>query len=76
MTPSERLRANREAIHAYLKADDEHAEDAAQVQALVDHGKCQEAIGKSFCKGMLVGGAIALTVLVVTLRLTGVIWLA
>ena len=60
MTPSERLRANREAIHAYLKADDEHAEDAAQVQAPVDHGKCQEANEKSFC-------------LVVTLRLTGVI---
>ena len=73
MTPSQRMRANRDTIRAYLKADDEHAEDAAQVQALVDHGKCQEANEKSFCLGMLVGGAVALTVLVVTLRLTGVI---
>ena len=75
MTPSEReaMRANRDAIHAYLKAAEEHAEDAAQVQALIDHGKCQEANEKSFCLGMLVGGFVALTVLVVTLRLTGVI---
>jgi len=81
VTPSERDAMSaysarcgeREAMRAHLRAADEHAEDAAQVQALIDHGRCQEANEKSFCKGMLVGGAVALTVLVVTLRLTGVI---
>jgi len=81
VTPSERdaLHAysarcgEREAMRAHLRAADEHTEDAAQVQALVDHGKCQEANEKSFCLGMMVGGAVALTVLVVTLKLLGVI---
>jgi len=75
------MRANRDTVHAYayarvrehLKEIHERAKNDEQAQEITDHGKCQEANEKSFCLGMLVGGAVALTVLVVTLKLLGVI---
>ena len=94
MTPSQRMRANRDTVHAYdaericasIRAHsdairshlDAHAHsndihNREQAQELIDHGRCQEANEKSFCLGMMVGGAVALTVLVLTLKLLGVI---
>jgi hypothetical protein len=53
--------------------DYQAAEDEQQAKFLREEGEWQERAEKAFCYGMLVGGLTALTVLVVTLWLVGVL---
>ena len=50
----------------------ESPEDVEQRVYLAMHGECQDRTERAFCKGMLVGGAIALAVFTITLKLVGV----